>query len=481
MRLDQLLRDVDVLDVRGDLSGVDVRTVVHDTADTTPGSLFCCIRGHRADGHDFAPDAVARGAVALLGERFVDVAVPQARVASTRPAMAHAADALYGHPSRSLTVIGVTGTNGKTTTTYLLDAVLEAHGWQTGVIGTLSGARTTPESTVLQASLADLRDGGARAVAMEVSSHALAQGRVDAVRFAVAVFTNLSQDHLDFHGTMENYFEAKASLFDPARAERGVVNADDPHGRVLLERGRLPLAPFSMTDAEELTVGSSGSSFRWRGTPVQLRLGGRFNVANALAAATTAELLGVPPAVVAEGLAAVANVPGRFELVDAGQSFTVVVDYAHTPDGLEQVLTAAGEMAGTDGRVLVVFGCGGDRDHAKRPLMGATAARLASVAVLTSDNPRSEDPGVIIEEVRQGIPPRNKVVVEPDRANAIALALGRARPGDVVVIAGKGHETGQEIAGTIEPFDDRAVARSVLAELVGDRSLRAADEARSGG
>ena len=471
MRLDQLLHDVDVLDGRGDFSGVEVRSVVHDTADAAPGVLFCCIRGSHADGHEYAAQAVDAGAVALLCERFVDVEVPQARVASTRPAMARAAAALHGHPSRDLTVVGVTGTNGKTTVTHLLDAALEAHGWQTGVIGTLSGVRTTPESPVVQSTLAELRDAGARAVAMEVSSHALSQGRVDAVHFAVAVFTNLSQDHLDFHGSMEEYFEAKASLFDPDRADRGVVNADDEHGRVLLERGGLPSVPFSMADAEEVKVGPGGTSFRWRGTDIRLRLGGRFNIENALAAATTAELLGVTPPVIAKGLESVSTVSGRFELVDAGQPFTVVVDYAHTPDGLEQVLSAGRELTGDGGRVIVVFGCGGDRDHAKRPLMGAVAAELADLPVLTSDNPRSEDPAAIIEEVRRGVPARRRVVVEPDRANAIALALGRARAGDVVVIAGKGHETGQEIAGRVEPFDDRAVARSVLAELVGDRSV----------
>ena len=480
MHLDQLLADVDVLDVRGDLSGVDVRAVVHDTDDVVSGALFCCVPGRRADGHDFAARAVTAGAVALLCERFVEVGVPQARVESTRPAMARAAAAFHGHPSRALTVIGVTGTNGKTTTTYLLDAVLEAHGWQTGVIGTLSGTRTTPEAPVLQAALAQHRDDGGRAVAMEVSSHALVEHRVDAVHFEVAVFTNLGQDHLNDHGSMEAYFEAKALLFDPARAHVGVVNADDAHGRVLLARGALPLVPFTMADAEGLTLGPVGSQFEWRGVRVQLRLGGRFNVANALAAATAAEVLGVPPETIANGLQSLASVKGRFDLVDAGQPFTVVVDYAHTPEALEQVLRAARELIGSDGRVIVAFGCGGDRDHSKRPLMGHAAADLADVVVLTSDNPRSENPAAIIEEVRKGMPARSRgVVVEPDRAAAIALALNRARGGDVVVIAGKGHETGQEIAGTVEPFDDRAVARSVLAELAGDRTLRPAGETRS--
>jgi UDP-N-acetylmuramoyl-L-alanyl-D-glutamate--2,6-diaminopimelate ligase len=292
---------------------------------------------------------------------------------------------------------------------------------------------------------------------MEVSSHALAQHRVDGVRFAAAVFTNLSQDHLDYHGTMDDYFAAKTRLFEAGRTEVAVINADDPYGRRLLQDVSVPTVPYALADAEDLELGAEGTSFRWQGLPVRLRMRGRFNVLNALAAATTAHHLGIPVADVAAGLESVPTVPGRFEAVDGGQPFMVVVDYAHTPDGLEQALTAARELA-SGGRVIVVFGAGGDRDHAKRPMMGETAARLADVAFLTSDNPRSEDPAAIIDEVRAGVSGIDRLVVEPDRAQAIAAAVAEAEPGDVVVIAGKGHETGQEIAGVVHPFDDRTAA-----------------------
>jgi UDP-N-acetylmuramoyl-L-alanyl-D-glutamate--2,6-diaminopimelate ligase len=295
---------------------------------------------------------------------------------------------------------------------------------------------------------------------MEVSSHALALHRVDAVWFSVAVFTNLSQDHLDFHDTMEEYFAAKARLFDPVRAGVGVVNVDDPHGRLLYEAAPVPMVPYSLRDADDLRVGATASSFRWRGADVRLGLGGQVNVANALAAATAAHELGVGSADVARGLSAAASVPGRYEVVDAGQPFAVIVDYAHTPDGLEQLLRAVRETA--QGRVLVVFGAGGDRDRDKRPAMGEVATRLADEAVLTSDNPRSEDPGSIIDAVRAGARPTGVLHVEPDRRAAIASALARATAGDVVVIAGKGHETTQQFADHAVPFDDRDVARQVL-------------------
>jgi UDP-N-acetylmuramoyl-L-alanyl-D-glutamate--2,6-diaminopimelate ligase len=460
VRLDRLLGDVDVLEVRGEPASVEVRAIAHDTAAVRPDSLFCCLRGARADGHDFAPRAVEAGAVALLCERFVDVdaTVAQARVPDARVAMGPVAAAFFDHPSAAMRVVGVTGTNGKTTVAHLLEAVLGTHGWATGVIGTLTGARTTPEAPALQEALARFRDAGMAAVAMEVSSHALVQHRVDGVGFAAAVFTNLSQDHLDYHGTMEDYFAAKVRLFEPGRAEVAVVNVDDPWGVRLRAQLEIPSVSYSLADAEDLRIGVEGASFRWEGVPVRLRMRGRFNVMNALAAATTARLLGVDAAAVAAGLESVTAVAGRFETIDAGQPFTVVVDYAHTPDGLEQALIAARELA-SGRRVIVVFGAGGDRDHAKRPLMGATAARLADVAVLTSDNPRSEDPAAIIDQVRAGT---GGLVVEPDRAAAIRLALGRAEPGDVVVIAGKGHETGQDVGGVVHPFDDRREARAAL-------------------
>jgi UDP-N-acetylmuramoyl-L-alanyl-D-glutamate--2,6-diaminopimelate ligase len=362
-----------------------------------------------------------------------------------------------------LAVVGVTGTNGKTTTTHLLAAALRADGRSTEVVGTLSGPRTTPEAPELQARLAALADGGTAAVSMEVSSHALVQHRVDATWFEVGVFTNLSQEHLDFHGTLDEYFAAKASLFSPDRVGVAVVNADDPWGRRLLDAVSIPTRPFTLADAADLDVGPVSSTFRWEGEPVELHLGGTFNVANALAAASAARELGAAPTAIAAGLSSVASVPGRFETVDAGQPFTVVVDYAHTPASLEQVLLAARHAAATgEGRVLLVFGCGGDRDTAKRPAMGEVATRLADLAVLTSDNPRSEDPGAIIEAVRKGVRRPEVLVVEPDRRAAIALALDGAGPGDVVVVAGKGHETTQVTGTSVEPFDDRAVVRAEL-------------------
>lgn len=460
MQLASLLGALDVLERRGD-PAVEVRSVTHDSRQVAPGALFCCLRGAAADGHDFAPVAVEAGAAALLCERMLPLEVAQVRVAAVRPSMALAAAAFHGHPSHRLRVAGVTGTNGKTTVTWLLRSILEAHGCRAGLIGTLSGARTTPESTELQATLARMVREGTQAVAMEVSSHSLVQHRVDAVRFAVVGFTNLSQEHLDFHGDIETYFAAKASLFTPGFAEVGVVNADDPWGRRLLEKAVIDLRPYSMADAEDPVVRVDGSSFRRRGTRVELRLGGGFNIGNALCAAAMADVLGVAPAAVAEGLAAVASVPGRFERVDVGQPFTVVVDYAHTPDGLEQVLRSARVLA-SEGRVILVFGCGGDRDRAKRPLMGALAAGLADMAVLTDDNPRSEDPAEIRAEVLAGVPEGRPVVEEPDRAAAIRLAVDTARPGDIVIVAGKGHETGQTIGETTLPFDDRVVVREAL-------------------
>ncbi len=449
--------------VLGDLT-VQVDAVTHDSRRVRPGVLFAALRGEHTDGHTFAADAVAAGAPAVLVDHELPgLAATQVIVADTRRALGPLASAVHGHPSRHLTVVGVTGTNGKTTVTHVLASLLEAHGWRTGLLGTLSGRFTTPEAPDLQEALATFRDEGKRAVAMEVSSHALALHRVDGTRVALAVFTNLSRDHLDFHGTMERYFAAKARLFEPGMATEAVVCTDDPYGRLLLDGARIPTVGFSIGDAHDLTVGPLASTFRWRGRQVHLPLGGRFNVVNALAAATAAARLGVPDDVIVEGLGSVAPVPGRFEPVRAGQPFTVLVDYAHTPDGLAAVLEAAREVA-AGGRVLVVFGCGGDRDRTKRPVMGAIAARLADVVVVTSDNPRSEDPAAIIEDVRRGIPPERAafVAVEPDRRSAIALALGQARPGDVVVVAGKGHETTQTIGDWVMPFDDRVVVREVL-------------------
>ena len=442
-------------------AGVELSGVSHDSRAVAPGDLFCCVRGEHADGHDHAPAAVAAGAAALLCERPLDLAVPQVVVPDVRLAMGPASAAVHGHPSQALAVVGVTGTNGKTTTVHLLRSVLAAAGRRAEVIGTLTGARTTPEAPELQRLLAGFVADGVDAVAMEVSSHALALHRVDGTRYRVAVFTNLSAEHLDFHASMEEYFQAKARLFTPELADAAVVNVDDPRGRLLLDAAVVPTRGYSVGDVEGLEVGRAASRFRWRGVDVTVPLGGRFNVSNALAAAEAAITLGIEPAAVAAGLAAAGPVPGRFEAVEEGQPFGVVVDYAHTPDGLEHVLETARELVGA-GRVLVVFGCGGDRDTAKRPLMGEVAARLADRVVLTSDNPRSEDPAAIISQVRSGIADDTTLAVEPDRRRAIALALEEARPGDLVVIAGKGHEAYQQVGEERRPFDDRAVARELL-------------------
>lgn len=467
MRLITLLGGLQVRGIRGDAAATEVVAVTHDSRAVVPGALFCCVRGGRVDGHDFAAQAVRGGAVAILCEQPVDVdpTVVQIEVDDVRSAMAQASSALFGHPSKQMAVVGVTGTNGKTTTTHLLRAILEAAGRRAAVIGTLSAGRsgpgTTPEAPDLQAHLAELATEGFDAVAMEVSSHALAQHRVDGTRFAVAVFTNLSQDHLDFHLTMERYFETKALLFDPERAAMAVVNADDAWGRRLLEAPRLPTRPFAMADAVGLEMDRRGSTFRWEGEGVRLQIPGQANVANAVAAATVGRALGVEAAEVAAGLSGLVSVPGRNEAVDRGQPFTVLVDYAHTPDGLEQALVSARRLA-AGARVLLVFGCGGERDRGKRPLMGEVATRLADLAVLTSDNPRSEDPLAIIAEVRAGVRQTENLVVESDRRAAIALVLQAARPDDVVIIAGKGHETTQVLDGRTLAFDDRAVAAELL-------------------
>ena len=468
MRLDELLaetRDLVLLEP-GDAGDTQVSSVVHDTRQVTAGALFCCVPGAQVDGHDLAPQAAAAGASALLVERTIDTPLPQLIARSVRDAMGPIADAFWGHPSEALTVVGVTGTSGKTTTTHLLHAIFAAHGWSSSVLGTLTGPRTTPEAPELQAHLAAERDAGRRAIAMEVSSHALAMGRVAATRFAVAVFTNLSHDHLDFHHDLEEYFEAKARLFTARYAEAAVVNLDDPRGVELARRDTVPTTGFSIADADELVVGATACSFRWRGEGIALPLGGRFNVSNALAAASAAAELGIPTSTIATGLSQAPPVPGRFEPVDEGQPFAVLVDYAHKPGALEGALVAAREAA-PGGRVIVVIGAGGDRDASKRPEMGEVAARLADRVVLTSDNPRSEDPLAIIDAIRAGMPADAPVAVEPDRAAAIAVALEEAQAGDVVVIAGKGHEAVQVVGDRSIDFDDRAVAREALRTLRG--------------
>lgn len=438
---------------------VELTRAVHDSRTAVPGTLFCCVVGVVHDGHDHAAAAVALGATALLCERPMGLGVAEIIVPSVRAAMGPAAAALAGRPSDHLDVIGVTGTNGKTTVVQLLAAIIP----DTGVIGTLTGARTTPEAPELAETLVEMLAAGRRRVAMEVSSHALDLHRVDGTRFRVSVFTNLSQDHLDHHGDMARYFEAKARLFRPELTERAVVNLDDPNGRLLRDAALVPTVGYTLDDVTDLQLRADGSSFRWRGTDMTVHLPGRFNVSNAIAAATVAAELGIDTDTIATGLASLPGVPGRFERIDAGQSFLAAVDYAHTPDGLDQLLSAGRELTGIDGRVIVVFGAGGHRDKAKRPLMGEVAARLADVVVVTSDNPRDEDPAAIISQVHAGIEdPTTDVRIEPDRTTAITIGVSVARPGDVLLVAGKGHETGQTTGDVTTPFDDRVVLRDLL-------------------
>jgi len=432
-------------------AAVDITDLAYDTRAVSYGALFFCVRGSRSDGHDLAADAVARGAAALVVERALGVDVPQLVVADSRRAMAPAAVAFFRDPSRELDVAAVTGTAGKTTTTYLLYEILRAAGRPPGLLTNLErrvgddarpAALNTPEAIDLQRLLREMVGAGNTACAMEATSHASVQGRLDGVRFAVLVFTNLAHEHLDFHGTMEEYFAAKRRLF--AQAERAVVNVGDPWGRRLAAELDDPIVFDADRDALD----------------VNLKLRGRFNLENALAAAAAARALDIGEDAIRNGIEAVDGVPGRLELVDEGQPFTVIVDYAHKPASLERVLHETRRLS--EGRVICVFGCGGDRDREKRPLMGRIAYELADIALVTSDNPRSEDPLAIIDEIVAGAP---DLEAEPDRRAAIARAIECGREGDVVLIAGKGHEQGQEIAGVTHPFDDREVARDVLRAL----------------
>ena len=456
---------------------LEVLGLTHRSAEARPGFLFFAVPGYHTDGHDHAADAVARGATVVIAERPLRTGVTEVLIPSVREAMGVVAGSFYGRPSDAMVVIGVTGTNGKTTITYLLERIFESAGMVPGMIGTtgvridrsvVGYDRTTPEAPDLHRLLAEMRDGGVRGVAMEVSSHGLDQHRVGGIRFSCAVFTNLSQDHLDYHGSLAAYLEAKARLFSPEMAERAAVNHDSPEGRTLT--GRVPTLTYGVGEGADLRatdvhVGADGLRFRADGLEVRSRLRGAFNVSNCLAALAACRQVGIEGRVAADGIAALPGVPGRMEPVEGGQPFEVLVDYAHTPDSLENVLRAARPLAG-EHRVIVVFGCGGDRDRGKRPLMGEAAARLADLSIVTSDNPRSEDPGAIVREIEAGARRGGgRYTVEVERRAAIRLALAEAQAGDVVVVAGKGHETGQEFADHTIPFDDRVVAREELEAL----------------
>jgi UDP-N-acetylmuramoyl-L-alanyl-D-glutamate--2,6-diaminopimelate ligase len=480
MRLDELVAGAPGARVVGDGS-VEVGDLAYDSRKVEPGTLFFCVAGEKVDGHEFGARAVEDGAAALVVEReLTELEVPQVVVADSRAAMAPLAARFWDDPTARLRVVGVTGTNGKTTTAFLVREVLQAADVYCGLLGTVKQVvggvekevvRTTPEAIELQKTFRRMLDGGDEACAMEVSSHAMTLHRADAIHFEVAIFTNLTQDHLDFHADMEDYFLAKRKLFETG-PRVAIVNVDDPYGRRLSEE--FECITFSAEggsadySASEIEFDASGASFSVGGMRLRTGLPGHFNVANALGAFAAAEAMGVGSEIAAAGLARAARVPGRFEPIDEGQGFSVLVDYAHTPDSLENVLRAARRL--TKGRLISVLGAGGDRDRDKRPKMGRAGAELSDLTVITSDNPRSEDPETIVAEVAsgaEGVSGAGELEVVVDRREAIALALGRARPGDTVLIAGKGHEQGQEFEGGRKiPFDDREVAREELGKLV---------------
>ncbi|MGH2349953.1 MAG: UDP-N-acetylmuramoyl-L-alanyl-D-glutamate--2,6-diaminopimelate ligase [bacterium] len=484
--LSDLLTDVTPRRIDGP-AAVAITGITADSRTVVPGMVFVAISGFTVDGHDFVPEALARGARAAVVQKPVAGAaqITVVTVPDTRVALAQMSAAFYGHPSEELQLIGVTGTNGKGTTAALIQAMLAHAGIKTGLIGTLGAkigereidlGRTTPEAPQLQALLREMVDAGMSHAVMEVASHGLALHRVDGCRFRAAVFTNLTQDHLDFHGSMEEYRRAKQRLFEMVDADgAAIVNADDAAAGSMIQATRARVTTYGIARAadiraEDVRLATDGTSFTVRATSglalVRSRLRGKFNVSNALAAVATATTQGVDLEVAAAALADFPGVPGRFEAVDEGQPFAVIVDYAHTPDSLTNVLRTAREFA--RGRVIVVFGAGGDRDRTKRPIMGRIAEEIADVAIVTSDNPRSEEPAAIIEEIMDGVRGSGfgaRAQVDPDRRKAIHTAIGLAGPGDVVVIAGKGHEPYQEIQGVKHSFDDRTVAREAILAL----------------
>ncbi|WUT40116.1 UDP-N-acetylmuramoyl-L-alanyl-D-glutamate--2,6-diaminopimelate ligase [Streptomyces sp. NBC_00690] len=470
---------------------VRVTGITHDSRAVRPGDIYAALPGARLHGADFVAQAVDLGAAAILtdpsgAERATATGLPVLVTEDPRARMGELATEIYGHPGDDLLQIGITGTSGKTTSAYLVEGGLRAAGRATGLIGTvemrigdeaLKSERTTPEATDLQALFAVMRERGVEAVAMEVSSHALVLGRVDGCVFDVAVFNNLSPEHMEFHSGMEDYFQAKAQLFTPERSKLGVVNLDDAYGRRLVTEATVPVVTFSAEGhpdadwhAEDVELGVFGSVFTAvgpEGVRIEARspLPGAFNVANTLAAIVTLAAAGIAPQTAADGIATVPGVPGRLERIDEGQPYLAVVDYAHKTDAVDSVLRSLRKV--TKGRLHIVLGCGGDRDTTKRGPMGAAAARLADTVVLTSDNPRSEDPLAILAAMLAGaaevpVHERGDVLVEADRAAAIATAVARTEPGDTVLIAGKGHEQGQDVAGVVRPFDDRQVLRAAI-------------------
>ncbi len=490
--LGELVRDIDIVEARGDIDIV-IPGISYDSRQVKPGFAFVCVEGFKTDGHNYVSAALGNGAGAVVAQKRVDVpeGVPLVLVRDSRRALALMGAAFTEFPSRKLTMIGITGTNGKTTTTYLIEEIFKEMGYKTGLIGTIMNkisdkilpvTNTTPESLDLQVLLKEMVDAGVSHVVMEVSSHALELDRVAGVEYDMAVFTNITQDHLDFHSTMENYLAAKKKLFinlnkdtGKKKMKFGIINIDDPSAQDIIEAATGKVLTYGVQKdcdikAFNISLRADGVAFDVS-TPggdfcLGLHLTGLFNVYNALAAVAVGFAGGIPLDSIKKALELVKGVPGRLEKVDEGQKFSVLVDYAHTPDGLENIIRAAREF--TRGRVITVFGCGGDRDRTKRPVMGEISARLSDYTILTSDNPRTEEPLFILSQIEEGVrkvTDRTKYSVTPDRREAIAGAVRMAQPGDVILIAGKGHETYQLVNDKVLHFDDREVAREILGQL----------------
>jgi len=485
MKLQELLKTLhQITPYQGE--NPEITSIENDNRKVQKGSLFICIKGYTVDGHDFAKSAVENGAAAILAERPLSVNVPVIIVRDTTRAMAVLADAFYGQPTKELHLVGITGTNGKTTTSHLIEKIFADNGYKTGLIGTmytkiadeiLETKNTTPESLTLQKTFKQMTSVGVNAAIMEVSSHALDLGRVHGCDYDVAVFTNLTQDHLDYHKTMDEYRRAKSLLFaqlgntyDHGKPKFAVLNADDSASDMFRRSTAAHVITYGIDNeadirAVHIDMSSSGTKFELKAAgetyPIQIQLVGKFSVYNVLASVAASLVSGISLPAIIDSLETVKGVPGRFELVHAGQDYTVIVDYAHTPDSLENVLKTIQQFAKK--RIFVVVGCGGDRDRTKRPIMAQIACRLATDPIFTSDNPRSEDPLAILEEMESGVKGQQYQVI-PDRKEAIRTAVKHATSGDVILIAGKGHETYQIIGGVVHDFDDRLVAREAIEE-----------------
>ncbi len=483
MKLRELLTDVPyVAETRGDLD-TEIREVTSSSKDRTEGGLFFCIVGARFDAHDYAWEAVENGCAALVVEHFVELPVPQVRVTDGRAAMARIAEAFYGFPSRHMQMIGITGTKGKTTTTYLLKSICEKAGLKCGIIGStgtvlggchLDSKLTTPDPIDLQKTLRMMLDEGVQAVCMEVSAHAIDMDRLDGMTYEVGCYTNLSQDHLDYFYTMDRYFETKKRFFTSGMVRNAALNADEETSKKIEQDIACPFITYGIcVDADvfarDIEITEEGAHFTVQlhdtdDVRINMRMTGMFNVYNALAAASCAMILGIEPAKIKEGLESVTRVPGRIEVLQTSTPYKVILDYSHSPDALENILKTVRQF--TRGRVIALFGCGGDRDKGKRPMMGEIGGRLADHCILTSDNPRTENPMVILAAIEKGIKPTGKSyeVIE-NRREAIRRALTMAEDGDVIVLAGKGHETYQEIMGVKRPFDEKVIVSELLLEM----------------